>query len=199
MGNFKAFVSGVVVTAVALQCGTFAYGKWMEEKISVIYQNIRVTVDDKELTTSNEPFIYNGTTYLPVRDVAEAVGKKVSWDNEKKIVRLYDSDVVESIKPDQKETSSQDCFTVSNLKTDYFAGTYRVYGEITNHYDRDFEFVAFKLNFYNGTCLKGTGNGIVMNLSAGETKVFEIYTQDNISGATRYELQMESALNYDEL
>ena len=49
MGNFKAFVSGVVVTAVALQCGTFAYGKWMEEKISVIYQNIRVTVDDKEL------------------------------------------------------------------------------------------------------------------------------------------------------
>ena len=87
MGNFKAFVSGVVVTAVALQCGTFAYGKWMEEKISVIYQNIRVTVDDKELITSNEPFIYNGTTYLPVRDVAEAVGKKVSWDNERK---LYD-------------------------------------------------------------------------------------------------------------
>ena len=199
MGNFKAFVSGVVVTAVALQCGTFAYGKWMEEKISVIYQNIRVTVADKELTTSNEPFIYNGTTYLPVRDVAEAVGKKVSWDNEKKIVRLYDSDAGESTKPDQKETSNQDCFTVSNLKTDYFAGTYRVYGEITNHYDRDFEFVAFKLNFYNGTSLKGTGNGIVMNMSAGETKVFEIYTQDNISGATRYELQMESALNYNEL
>ena len=151
------------------------------------------------MITTNEPFIYNGTTYLPVHDVAEAVGKKVSWDNEKKIVRLYDSDVVESTKPDQKETSSQDCFTVSNLKTDYFAGTYRVYGEITNHYDRDFEFVAFKLNFYNGTSLKGTGNGIVMNMSAGETKVFEIYIQDNISGATRYELQMESALNYDEL
>ncbi|SHK28955.1 stalk domain-containing protein [Anaerotignum lactatifermentans] len=199
MGNFKAFAAGVVATVVALQCGTFAYGKWMEEKISVIYQNIQVTVDDKELITTNEPFIYNGTTYLPVHDVAEAVGKKVSWDNEKKIVRLYDSDVVESTKPDQKETSSQDCFTVSNLKTDYFAGTYRVYGEITNHYDRDFEFVAFKLNFYNGTSLKGTGNGIVMNMSAGETKVFEIYIQDNISGATRYELQMESALNYDEL
>ena len=53
MGNFKAFAAGVVATVVALQCGTFAYGKWMEEKISVIYQNIQVTVDDKELITTN--------------------------------------------------------------------------------------------------------------------------------------------------
>ena len=27
-----------------------------------------------------EPFIYNGTTYLPVRAVSQALGKKVIWD-----------------------------------------------------------------------------------------------------------------------
>ena len=52
--------------------------------ITVTYDNIKVVVDGKEVqfgkdTKGNqiEPFIYNGTTYLPLRAVAEAVGKEV--------------------------------------------------------------------------------------------------------------------------
>ena len=33
-----------------------------------------------------EPFIVDGTTYLPVRAVAEALGKEVSWDGDSKTV-----------------------------------------------------------------------------------------------------------------
>ena len=35
-----------------------------------------------------EPFIYNGTTYLPVRAVGTAIGKDVSWDGVEKVVYL---------------------------------------------------------------------------------------------------------------
>lgn len=43
-------------------------------KISAIYQDIQVTIYDKELTTSNEPFIHkpfihNRIIYLPFHDV----------------------------------------------------------------------------------------------------------------------------------
>lgn len=55
--------------------------------ITVTYDNIKVVVDGREVQFGKdtkgkqiEPFIYNGTTYLPLRAVAEALGKQVQWD-----------------------------------------------------------------------------------------------------------------------
>lgn len=38
-------------------------------KIAAIYQDIQVTIYDKELITSNEPFIHNRIIYLPFHNV----------------------------------------------------------------------------------------------------------------------------------
>ncbi len=57
-------------------------------EISAAFRDIKIIVDGKQLSTSAEPFIYNGTTYLPVRAVGEAVGKEVAWDNDTKTVTL---------------------------------------------------------------------------------------------------------------
>ena len=57
-------------------------------EISAAFRDIKIIVDGKQLSTSAEPFIYNGTTYLPVRAVGEAVGKEVVWDNDTKTVTL---------------------------------------------------------------------------------------------------------------
>lgn len=61
--------------------------------LEVIYSDIQLVVDgikvDLGLDTSGnaiEPFILNGTTYLPVRAVAEALGEDVGWDGETKTV-----------------------------------------------------------------------------------------------------------------
>lgn len=56
--------------------------------ISVTYNNISVYLNDEKLTlaaadgTPVEPFIANGTTYLPLRAIAEATDSSVEWDNE---------------------------------------------------------------------------------------------------------------------
>jgi len=42
-----------------------------------------------------EPFIYNGTTYLPVRAVANAFGKDVKWDGKNAIVYIGKDDRME--------------------------------------------------------------------------------------------------------
>lgn len=57
-------------------------------EISAAFRDIKIIVDGKQLSTPAEPFIYNGTTYLPVRAVGEAVGKEVDWDNDTKTVTL---------------------------------------------------------------------------------------------------------------
>ena len=64
----------------------------------VVTDGVRVVVDGKELhpTDANgnrvEPFIYNGTTYLPVRAIANAMGKAVYWDGPEFTVYLGDMD-----------------------------------------------------------------------------------------------------------
>ncbi|MCI8539680.1 MAG: copper amine oxidase N-terminal domain-containing protein [Oscillospiraceae bacterium] len=51
------------------------------------YRDIKICIDGQFITPKDvngnvvEPFIYNGTTYLPVRAVGEALGKSVEFDS----------------------------------------------------------------------------------------------------------------------
>lgn len=73
-----------------------AAGK-MYKNITVQYDNIKLVIDGVTITPKDangstvEPFIYNGTTYLPVRAVGNALGKQVSWDGNTKTVYLGDN------------------------------------------------------------------------------------------------------------
>ena len=84
----KRFLYGMLTASLVFTSALTLQAKTESVNIPVKYNNIKVTVDGKELTTSNEPFIYNGVTYLPVRDVAEATGKAVNWDANTKTVAL---------------------------------------------------------------------------------------------------------------
>lgn len=56
------------------------------QTISIEYNDIKVTLDGKPVELKDatgktvEPFTYNGTTYLPVRAVANLLGVDVKWD-----------------------------------------------------------------------------------------------------------------------
>lgn len=58
------------------------------------YNDIKITLDGQEITPRDangnyiEPFIIDGTTYLPVRGIASALGLDVSWDQTTKTVQL---------------------------------------------------------------------------------------------------------------
>ena len=57
-----------------------------QRQITAYFNNIRVVVDGVLITPRDgqgnivEPFVVDGTTYLPVRAVAEALGRAVEWD-----------------------------------------------------------------------------------------------------------------------
>ena len=78
-------VCGLVVTAGAKS------GKVMQE---LTYRDIRVSLDGEVLDLRNaigekvEPFMFDGTNYLPVRALAEALGLNVAWNGAEVMVVL---------------------------------------------------------------------------------------------------------------
>ena len=60
------------------------------KKIDVLVNNIDLYVNKEQVLVDN--FLYNGTTYVPIRAVAEMNGMDVDWDGENKRVNLYSND-----------------------------------------------------------------------------------------------------------
>lgn len=87
----KGLVTGVLIGTIAAgTIGAFAYTDYIE----AVYNNIKIVVDGQQIMPTDgngkvvEPFISYGTTYLPVRAVADAFGKEVDWDSETNTVIL---------------------------------------------------------------------------------------------------------------
>jgi len=59
-----------------------------QETITVNFNNIRIAVNGQLAQTEFEPFIFQGRTYLPVRDVANAMGYGVTWEDATNTVHL---------------------------------------------------------------------------------------------------------------
>lgn len=72
-------VLGVVGSALAMESS---------RTISVIFRGISLVVNGRVIPVEQEPFVYEGRTYVPIRAVAEALGQDVSWDAESNQVRI---------------------------------------------------------------------------------------------------------------
>lgn len=82
----KGFIAGVVLTVLVMGLLGTALATTGRQTVEVDYNNIKVTLNGEAvaLVDANgapvEPFAINGTTYLPVRAVASALGLDVGWD-----------------------------------------------------------------------------------------------------------------------
>ena len=87
--NVKSGLCGFMA-GVTVMCAVPAVAKDIQTTISVAYKNIKIYADGNLVSTSdsNEAFIYNGTTYLPVRAVGEAFNKAVNWDGKNSAVYI---------------------------------------------------------------------------------------------------------------
>lgn len=86
-----------LLLALALSLSMFTAGALAASgtrTIEVTYRDIKLVVDGVQVSlkdglgNSVEPFISEGTTYLPVRSVGEALGKEVVWDGETSTVYI---------------------------------------------------------------------------------------------------------------
>ena len=90
--RIQGIIIGILATVILL--GGTALALTGTQSINVTYRDIKMVVNGQLITPTDaqgnvvEPFIYNGTTYLPVRAVSEALGQEVSWDGDTSTVYI---------------------------------------------------------------------------------------------------------------
>ena len=76
---------------------TWVYAVQKTETVEAVYKDIKINLNGEYInlrdTNGNiiEPFIIDGTTYLPVRGVCEALGLNVDWEMATGTVLLEDN------------------------------------------------------------------------------------------------------------
>ncbi|NYB73867.1 thermonuclease family protein [Sedimentibacter hydroxybenzoicus DSM 7310] len=81
----RYFVIGAII--LTLLIGT-AIGQTITSTIEVVYNSVNLTVNGQKINADN--ILYNGTTYVPLRAVAEALDKEVGWNQETKTATIND-------------------------------------------------------------------------------------------------------------
>ena len=85
-GNWRSFLTGCLATVAVVGLVGTAAATVGRQTVTVDYNNIKVTLDGQQVALVNadgnpvEPFAINGTTYLPIRAVATALGLDVDWN-----------------------------------------------------------------------------------------------------------------------
>ena len=85
--QLKGIATGAIL-AIILISGVPAFARVAQETITVNFNNISIAVNGQYVQTEHEAFIFQGRTYLPVRDVADAMGFDVTWEDSTNTVHL---------------------------------------------------------------------------------------------------------------
>ena len=91
--NRSRLLAFVLVAALFVAAAVPAYAAMAARNIDV-FTGVSIFVDGRELRPADakgndvEAFIYEGTTYVPLRAVGEALGAEVSWNKDTKTVYL---------------------------------------------------------------------------------------------------------------
>lgn len=90
----KGFAAGLLVAVLALGLIGTASATIGKRTVEVDYTDIKIELNGEKVTPVDangnavEPFAINGTTYLPVRAVSNALGLDVGWDGATSTVKL---------------------------------------------------------------------------------------------------------------
>lgn len=116
--QWKGFVAGFVVATLMLSLAGSALAATVTKQLTAYYNNIKISLNGSEVVPKDvkgnpvDPFIVDGTTYLPIRAIASALGLDVDWDGTTKTVVLtspeysQESSTDPSAKPSYESASS---------------------------------------------------------------------------------------------
>lgn len=98
----RGFILGVIITTLLMST---AFGERVSKAIDLVYNSVNITVNGEKVDTDN--ILLEGTTYVPLRAIAEMLGKEVGWDhatktaiikdkesNTAKVIRVVDGDTI---------------------------------------------------------------------------------------------------------
>jgi hypothetical protein len=89
--KMKKFIFGFVAGALLFGTAT-VYAATGGNMIEVFYNIKDIKINKiSSMPDEEKPFVFNGTTYVPLRYVAEAFGQKVEWEGETQTILIGES------------------------------------------------------------------------------------------------------------
>jgi hypothetical protein len=144
--KYKQFIVGVIVGAMLFSTITVFAGT---QTIEAFFNNIKISIDgtvvDLKDVAGNpvEPLIYNGTTYAPIRAIAEAFGNEVKFNETTNIIEVAKAKEAKAVKIlditkqwtiDDVKTITEDDYLQVQIRPD---GTKYVYpGSLVIHFNK---------------------------------------------------------------
>jgi hypothetical protein len=122
--NFKSYALGFLSASVIF--GGLTYALQATETVQRTFRDIKIVVEGNTITPKDangkvvEPFIIEGSTFLPVRAVAEALGLNVAWNESTSTVTLGKGEIAQGnntstqVTPEPKQASTP----VPNISTE---------------------------------------------------------------------------------
>lgn len=92
--NKKGFIAGVITTLLVMSLAVGAHAATNVKQLEALYSDIGIYLDGEKVTPKDaagnivDPFSVSGTTYLPLRAIAETLGLSVEWDGAANAARL---------------------------------------------------------------------------------------------------------------
>ena len=112
----KKFIAGLLTGIMIMS--TIAVFAESLQTIQVIFDRVKLVVDGKAL--HNETLLYDGTTYIPLRAAAEALGVDVGWDGNTHTASLTSKGISTPVAPPSPTASvvSPTPTTITTQKTE---------------------------------------------------------------------------------
>ncbi len=181
--RLQGLVAGMLIGTIL--AGGAAFAANTTTLYNVLTNGIKIVVDGKKLNPTDaqgntvEPMIYNGTTYLPVRAVANALGKAVYWDGPNYTVYL--GDMNGALEYPTVKLEDMVSINHSPRKTDELTDNYgNSYNHAICNYDSDNQDLQYLCNMKYSR-FKGT-----LYVREGETRDGSVYLTIIADGKTIY-------------
>ena len=98
--KFKKIMFSFIICVVLILNIKPAFASSILQKIEVLINGISIYVNNEQIVSDN--FLYNGTSYVPLKAIAEMNGMKVNWNGEQKRVDLTSDETFYMKKTDGK-------------------------------------------------------------------------------------------------
>lgn len=124
--QWKGFTLGVVLTLLIVSMIGTVFAAY-QRQATLEYADIKIVIDGETINPTDasgntvEPFIIDGTTYLPIRAIANALGLDVAWDNDTKTATLTSDSYIEPVDPDSMTTGQENALRSAQSYLDIFS------------------------------------------------------------------------------
>lgn len=152
--------------------------------------DIKLIVNGKQAASKVE--IIDGSSYVPLRAVAEMLGAEVKWDEGKREIVITGK--AENATQGSEYTAGPLLFHDVQVKKGALG--WEVSTEIKNNGDKAIKMGTATAVFYDAEGKRlGTASLIISDLGLGETKTKEGYASEDLTGWKTIKFQVDSVLN----